>query len=104
MSSQDGGGAITKGNDTVYNKIAVSQTTITAGATLVVAASSLRAKLCLFNTATAVPIFVGPTDSVTTSNGFGIPPLQCIEWPYAGALYGIVAAATQDLSIAEIQT
>ena len=102
--SQDGGGAITKGNDTVYNKITTGQTSCTNAATLIVAGSGYRAKLYLFNVSTDTPIYVGPTTSVTTTNGFGLEPRKHICWPYTGALYGIVTTGSEDVSVAEIQT
>ena len=102
--SQEGGGAITKGNDTVYNILVTDQVSCTDAATVIVSADGLRAKLNLFNTSTNVVIYVGPDDSVTTTSGFGLEPQRHIPWPYAGALYGIVTTGSQTVSVAEIQT
>lgn len=102
--SQEGGGAITKGNDTVYNKIATTQATVTDAATAIVSASPYRSKLCLFNTSTNVPIYVSSSTSVATTDGFGLEPQRHIQWAYAGALYGIVTTGSQIVSVCEIQT
>ena len=102
--SQDGGGAITKGNDTVYNLLTTKQVSCTDAATQIVTADGTRAKLNLFNVSTNVVIYVGNSTSVTTSNGFGLEPQRHIPWPYAGPLYGIVTTGSQTLSVCEIQT
>ena len=102
--SQDGGGAITKGNDTVYNILTTKQVSCTDAATEIVTGSGYRAKLCLFNVSTDTPIYVGPSTSVTTTNGFGLEPQRHIVWPYVGALYGIVTTGSEKLSVCEIQT
>ncbi len=103
-TSQEGGGAVVKGTDTVYNIMTTKQVSCTDAATEIVTADPLRASLCLFNTSTNVPIFVSPSTSVVTTDGFGLEPQRHICWPYVGALYGIVATGSQDVSVAELQT
>lgn len=104
MSSQPGGGAITKGNDTVYNLLTTKQVSCTDAATEIVSGDGDRAKLCLFNVSTDTPIYVGNSTSVTTTNGFGLEPQRHIAWPYIGPLYGIVTTGSQKVSVCEIQT
>ena len=94
-------GPISIGQDSAYQVLTCGQTSCTDGATVIVTVSGDRAKLVLSNTETNVNIFVAPTTSVTTSNGFCIPPLTAMLWPYAGALYGITTGSG-DLSFAEL--
>jgi len=102
--SQAGGGAITKGNDTVYNLLTTKQVSCTDAATAIVTADGKRAKLNLFNISTDTVIYVGNSTSVTTTNGYGLEPQKHIPWPYAGPLYGIVTTGSEKVSVCEIQT
>lgn len=99
--STEGRGHIAHQNDTAYNYMTTKQVSVTDAATEIVTADGTRAKLCLFNLSTATSIYVGNTDSVTTTNGFSLEPRRHIAWPYAGPLYGIVTAATEIVTVAE---
>lgn len=102
--SQEGGGAIVKGNDTAYNILTTKQVSCTDSGTEIVTADALRAKLCLFNTTTNVVIYVGNTSAVTVGDGYGLEPQRHVMWPYVGALYGVVSAGSEKVSVCEIQT
>lgn len=100
--SQDGGGVINRGNDSVYNLITTSQTSVTDAATAIVSTNGYRSKLCLFNTSTDTPVYVSSSTSVATTDGFGLEPQKHIEWAYAGALYGIVTTGSETVSVLQI--
>lgn len=102
--SQEKGGAVVKGTDTVYNLMTTKQISCTDAATEIVTADPYRAKLCLFNISTDTPVYVSNSTSVTTTNGFGLEPQRHICWPYVGALYGIVTTGTEKVSVCELQT
>jgi len=82
--------------NTTYNTV-----TVTTSATRIVAASSNRKGLILANEG-SVKVFIGPDDSITTSNAIplfqseklfnsGLPDL------WRGDIYGIVASGTADI-------
>lgn len=79
-----------------YNTVSV-----TTAATLIVAANTGRRSLIIGHDGSA-KIYIGPDDSVTTSNGIPFYPAEkmvrdLIPEGYKGNVYGIAASGTQDI-------
>lgn len=81
--------------------IAASQVTVADTATEIVAAVAAPTEVRLHNPAAGTDVFLGPNNSVTTSNGYqaeGGDSNTFRLWP-GDALYAIVAAGTQTLYV-----
>ena len=73
--------------------------TVPAGGILIVAANPARRSLTVYNPGN-VSVYTAKTNAVAITNGF-IPAGQSYNTTYTGALYGLVAAATQVVSVFE---
>lgn len=79
-----------------YNTVSVADT-----ATQIVAANSARRNLTIVNHGSNT-VFIGPDTSITTSNAIPLyasstRDQDVIPEGYKGAIYGIVAAGTEDV-------
>lgn len=77
----------------------------TANGILILAANASRKGATISNPGTVSVYIQQAATGVTISNGFGIPPGQSynIDEPlYTGAIYGIVASATQVVTVVEL--
>ena len=103
MPKADMKGTIPLGNgaDAAFAGLAVGQTTLTTGATVIVAENGKRAKLFIHNMSTQTTAYVSNASDVTTGSGFGIIPESTQTWEFVGPLYG-VAAASISVSWAEL--
>ena len=84
-----------------------SQVTVpaTANGILVLAANANRLGATISNPSAVTVYISAAATGLTTTNGFGIPPGSSynIDIPlYTGAIYGIVAAATQVVTVVEL--
>lgn len=75
--------------------------TVTISATLIVAANTQRRNLTIVNDGSST-IYIGPDDSITTSNGiplYGRQGRQDDRIPegYQGDVYGIIGSGTADV-------
>ena len=80
-----------------YNTI-----TVTTAATLIVAGNTARRNLTIVNTSEAVPVYIGPDASITTSNAIplyetGTRDQDRVPEGYLGPIYGIVSTGTADV-------
>lgn len=85
--------------------LATSQVTIAATATSILAAAGqTRRKVTLVNHGTTA-VYIGNSSSVSTTTGVLLNGAAgaTLTLEYSGALYGIVAAGTQAISVAVIQ-
>lgn len=82
--------------------MAVSQVNVGVSATQVVAARSTRQSVTITNTNT-VAVYCGPTNAVTTSNGFWIPGVigQTQVFSTTGAVWCVTGSGTELVSVAE---
>lgn len=82
--------------------LATAQVTVAATATLVAAARNNRSLVIVTNIGTTATYCAG-TSAVTTSNGTLLPGVAgaSITLSYQGALYCIVGASTQAVTVAE---
>lgn len=91
----------------VSTTLTPSQVTVpaTANGILLLAANAARDGATISNPS-SVTVYIGSAATgLTTSNGFGIPPGSAynIDSPlYLGAIYGIVATATQVVTVVEL--
>jgi hypothetical protein len=85
------------------DEFAASQVTVGTTATLLSAANPNRKFLSLTNTDASVSVFIGGS-GVTTANGHGIPANTTLTFQGAittAAVYGIVAASTEVVTVLE---
>jgi hypothetical protein len=80
-----------------------NQVSVGTGATQIVAANASRAAIVISNPSASVTVFLGKDNTVTISNGHGLLPGNSITLPVVGTVFGIVAAATQTVTYAEVQ-
>ena len=80
-----------QGADAAFVGLAVGQTTLTTGATTILAANGKRAKVFLHNTSTQTTVYVSSATDVTSGDGFGIIPGSTQTWEFVGPLYGVSA-------------
>lgn len=91
----------------VSGTLTATQVTVpaTANGILILASNSSRKGATISNPGTVTVYVQQAATGVTTSNGFGIPGGQSynIDAPlYTGAVYGIVATATQVVTVVEL--
>lgn len=78
----------------------VNQVSVAATATQIVAARTSRKAVGIMNHGTTA-VYLGPANTVTTSNGLLLPANSSVVLNYAGDVYGIVASSTQTVSYGE---
>lgn len=82
-----------KGAAAAFAGLAVGQTTLTTGATAILAANGKRAKVFLHNMSTQTTVYVSSATDVTSGDGFGILPQTTQAWEYVGPLYGVASVS-----------
>lgn len=71
-----------------------SQVSVTVGATLIVAANPTRSGVTILNLDGTNSMWVGPSASVTSSNGYRLKSGESIRLRSLGAVYGVYNSAT----------
>ena len=86
-------------SEVTFQGLETGQTSITPTPVQVVPAESARGMIQLFNMSTNINIYLGPTDSVSTTDGFPLlpqtytPPLK-----YTADVYAMVQTTTSTLA------
>lgn len=83
---------------------ATAQTTVSVGtsATQILASKITRRSFEIAHNGAAT-VFLGPDNTVTTSNGTPLLAYATYSRPgYTGAVFGIVASGTQDVRVGEV--
>lgn len=89
--------------------MAYNSVTVTTSATLIVAANTKRRNLTVVNTDLSSIVYIGPDDSITTSNSIPLYQNQTrdqdrIPEGWQGPVYGIVASGTADVRYWETES
>ena|SRR5690242_738773 len=86
-----------QGQKSTHTNVSVGVT-----ATQILPLNSNRKSCVIFNNS-AVTVFVGPDNTVTTGNGLGIPTQSTLTDPDSiDAWFGIVASGTADVRVIEV--
>ena len=99
LSNNNKGFVPLQGSEVTFVGLETGQTSATPTPVKVIDAESARGMIQLYNTSTNINIYLGPTDSVSTTDGFPLkpetysPPLK-----FTGELYAMVQTTTSTLA------
>lgn len=99
-----GQGPASIGQDSAWFNFLTGQTAVTTAATKIVDMDAIhRSKLYLVNTTTDTDVYISSQSSVSSTNGFLLPPRVPMWLPVCGDLYGITSSGTADVSYGEVK-